>query len=95
MEQATKGPTRVTDGVRVKAHPSLCLGYGNCHRFAPAVYPLDEEGYLAIHLLDVPPEHAVDAWRGASVCPERAITVVGEPESYWIRRRKADDGSRS
>ncbi len=75
-------------GVRVRAHQSLCLGYGNCHRFAPNVYPLDEDGLITIHLLEVPPEQALDAWRGATVCPERAITVMGEPESYWIRRRE-------
>lgn len=74
-------------GVRIRAHPSLCLGYGNCHRFAPEVYPLDEHGHIDVHLVDVPSELALAAWIGASVCPERAITVIGEPETYWVRRR--------
>ena len=52
-------------------------------RFAPDVYPLDEDGHIAVHLLDVPAEHARDAWRGASVCPERAISVIGPPEETW------------
>ena len=76
-----------SSGVRVKAHPGLCLGYGNCHRFAPRVYSLDQDGQIAVHLLDVPEPLALDAWIGASVCPERAITVIGPPEAYWIRRR--------
>jgi ferredoxin len=75
--------------VRVRAHPGLCLGYGNCHRFAPAVYTLDENDQIDIHLLDVPEELALDAWIGASVCPERAITVIGPPEAYWVTRRDA------
>lgn len=32
------------DVVLVRAHPGLCEGWGNCHRFAAAVYPLDAEG---------------------------------------------------
>lgn len=77
------------EGVRVKTHPGLCMGYGNCHRFAPDVYPLDDEGYIAVHRLGVPPELAEQAWRGASACPERAITVIGEPERYWVERRNS------
>jgi ferredoxin len=63
-------------GVRVRTHPGLCEGWGNCHRFAPAVYPLDDDGHVDIHLLDVPPEHALDARIGATVCPAHAITII-------------------
>jgi ferredoxin len=73
-------------GVRIRTHPGLCNGHGVCHRFGPTVYALDEEGYVAVHLLEVPEAQAVEAWRGASVCPERAITVIGEPEAYWVER---------
>lgn len=69
---ATAEPT----GVKVRAHLGLCMGIGNCHRWAPEVYPLDEEGYLAVHLLDVPAELAGAARLGASVCPERAISII-------------------
>ena len=61
------GPPAV---VRVRTHPALCLGWGNCHRWAPEVYPLDDEGLIAVHLLEVPESQAIDAWRGASVCPD-------------------------
>ncbi len=62
-------------GLKVRAHPGLCEGWGNCHRWAPEVYPLDDEGRIAIHLLAVPEELAAAAWAGAQVCPARAITV--------------------
>lgn len=78
----------VEAGVRVRTHPALCSGWGNCHRFAAEVYPLDADGHVDVHLLDVPAEHAESAWRGASVCPEHAITVIGEPEQHWISRRQ-------
>jgi hypothetical protein len=50
---------------------------------------LDEDGFIDVHLLDVPPELAEEAWVGATVCPERAITVIGPPERYWAERRRA------
>jgi ferredoxin len=63
-------------GVRVRTNPNLCTGFGNCHRWGPHVYPLDEEGRIDIHLLDVPPELAAEARLGAMVCPVTAITVI-------------------
>lgn len=63
-------------GVKVRTHPALCNGVGNCHRWAPNVYPLDADGCVDIHLLDVPAELAVEARLGSQVCPERAITII-------------------
>ncbi|MCB0999521.1 MAG: ferredoxin [Acidimicrobiales bacterium] len=62
--------------LRIKAHPGLCAGWGNCHRFAPDVYPLDEHGQIAVHLFEVDAEHADDAWLGAQACPQSAISVI-------------------
>lgn len=79
MSDPGADPSRPHDhghGVRVRTHPALCNGCGNCHRWAPRVYVLDDEGYIGFHLMDVPPELAVEARLGAQVCPERAITVI-------------------
>ncbi len=65
-----------TTGVRIKTHPSLCAGWGNCHRFAPDLYPLDEAGHVAIHLMEAPADRAHDARLGALACPAAAITVI-------------------
>lgn len=62
--------------LRIKAHPGLCAGWGNCHRFAPDVYPLDDAGQIAVHLLEVDAAHAADARLGALACPQSAISVV-------------------
>jgi ferredoxin len=72
MEQ----PDGVSESLLVRAHPGLCEAWGQCHRWAPEVYPLDDEGYLDIHVLEVPPEHAVRAWMAAKACPVGVITVV-------------------
>jgi ferredoxin len=64
------------DDVRIKVHPSLCVGSGACRQFASTVYQLDDEGYLDLQLLQVPPELERDAAFGASACPARAISVL-------------------
>lgn len=63
-------------GVRVRVHPGLCEGWGNCHRFGPGVFSLDAEGMVDVHLLDVPAELADEARFGAASCPNHAITVI-------------------
>lgn len=65
--------------VLIRAHPGLCEGWGNCHRFAAAVYPLDADGYVDIHLLEVPGDLADLARLGAEVCPAQAISIVTRP----------------
>ncbi len=72
----TRRPDGRTESLRVKVHPGLCEGWGNCHRWAPEVYPLDDDGLIAVHLLEVPPEQAEAAWLGAQACPAGVITIV-------------------
>jgi ferredoxin len=48
-----------------------------CNFNAPAVYPLDSDGYISLDgEVDVPPGEEEAARRGAHACPERVITVV-------------------
>lgn len=68
--------TAITRGLRIKVHPGLCEGWGNCHRFGPAVFTLDADGLVDVHVLDVPPELADEARFGAAACPQQAITVI-------------------
>jgi ferredoxin len=72
--------------VKVKVHPGLCEGWGECHRWAPLLYPLDGEGKVDLHVMEVPGEHAEDAWLGAVACPARAISIIGPPTEYWSNR---------
>jgi ferredoxin len=62
--------------VRLKVHPGMCNGWGQCWRFAPEVYWLDEDGYVDFVIVEVPAELAEAARRGAEACPEQAITVI-------------------
>lgn len=65
--------------MRLKVHPGMCEGHGVCRRFAPTVYELDDEGYLGLRLLQVPPELEEQARFGAQACPARAITLIDGP----------------
>lgn len=70
-------PDARTESLLVRVHPGLCEGWGNCHRWAPEVYPLDADGMIDVHLLEVPPELAEAAWIGAQACPAGVISIVG------------------
>lgn len=77
-------PDGRTESLLVRVHPGLCEAWGECHRWAPDVYPLDEEGYIDVHVVQVPPELAVQAWEGVHACPMRAISIVAvtvEPDA--------------
>ncbi len=63
-------------GVRIRTHPGLCSASGVCHQWARQLYPLDKDGYIDVHMVDVPPELAALARIGAQVCPEGAITII-------------------
>lgn len=69
--------------VRVKVHAGLCVGWGNCHRFAAAVYSLGEDGCVDFQHLEVPGELAEVARIGASVCPADAIMVIEQHKDGW------------
>jgi ferredoxin len=40
------------------------------------LFPIDDDGYVAIDEVEVPAALQDDARRGAAACPERAITVA-------------------
>lgn len=66
--------------MRIRTHLGLCDGHGVCTRFAPSVYRLDGEGYLDLHLLEVPPELEAAAVWGAAACPAGVITIIPGPD---------------
>jgi ferredoxin len=62
--------------MRIEVDPEACTGHGRCYTLAPEVYEPDDDGYCATLALDVPPGLEEAARRGATNCPERAITVI-------------------
>ena len=63
--------------MRVCADPDICQGHGRCHAVAPAVFPLDDAGYVALAGgVQVPAGEDDAAREGVAACPERALTIV-------------------
>lgn len=52
-----------------------CVGNARCAAVAPELFPLDDEGYIAVSEITVPPGSEELARRGARACPERIIVI--------------------
>lgn len=61
--------------VRISLRPGVCSGHARCNAIAPALFPLDDEGYSALHATVVPPDLEAAAREGADACPESAILI--------------------
>jgi ferredoxin len=64
--------------MKIRIDKARCVGNARCWAIAPDLYPLDEDGYIAIEEFEVPPGQEALAKRGARACPERVIEVVEE-----------------
>ena len=67
--------------MRIRIEKAQCTGNARCNAVAEALYPLDDEGYIATEGFDVPPGQEDLARRGARACPERIIFVIEDEET--------------
>ena len=61
--------------MKIRIDKAACVGNARCAAVAPELFPLDENGYIRIAELNVPPGKEALARRGARACPERIILV--------------------
>jgi ferredoxin len=61
--------------MKIRINKSMCVGNARCAAIAPDLFPLDDEGYIAVEEIDVPPGMEELARRGAKACPERIILI--------------------
>jgi ferredoxin len=77
---AATGPNRQEvheeKNMKIKIDKASCVGNARCAAVSPELFPLDEDGYIAVSEIDVPPGMEALARRGARACPERIIVVV-------------------
>ncbi len=64
--------------MKIRIEKAKCVGNARCAAIAEDLYLLDDDGYIAIEQIDVPPGSEDRARRGARACPERIIHVEEE-----------------
>ena len=66
--------------MKIRIDKSACVGNARCWAISEELFPLDEDGYISVEVVDVPPGMEALAQRGARACPERVIQIVEEGE---------------
>jgi len=61
--------------MKIRIDKAACVGNARCAAIAPELFPLDDDGYIAVSEIDVPPGMEELARRGARACPEKIIVV--------------------
>ena len=61
--------------MKIRIDKAKCVGNARCAAVAPELFPLDDEGYISVSEIEVPPGMEELARRGARACPERIIVI--------------------
>jgi ferredoxin len=61
--------------MKIRIDKSACVGNARCAAVSAELFPLDEDGYIAVEEVHVPPGMEALARRGARACPERIIVI--------------------
>jgi ferredoxin len=61
--------------VKIRIEKAACAGNARCAAVAPELFPLDDNGYILVTGIDVPPGQEELARRAAGACPERIILI--------------------
>jgi ferredoxin len=64
--------------MKIRIDKAACAGNARCAAVAPQLFPLDENGYIQVEEIEVPPGQEQLARRGARACPERIIVIEEE-----------------
>lgn len=64
--------------MKLRINKPACAGNARCAAVSAELFPLDEDGYIAVEEIDVPAGKEDLARRGARACPERIIVIEEE-----------------
>jgi len=64
--------------MKIRIDREACVGNARCAAVSEELFKLDEEGYIAVTEVEVPPELESLARRGARACPEKIIEIIEE-----------------
>jgi len=70
--------------MKIRIERAQCVGNARCHAVAENLYPLDDEGYIALDGFEPADVDQKLARNGAKACPERIIVVIEDDgEQSW------------
>ena len=61
--------------MKILINKAACAGNARCAAVSEDLFPLDDDGYIAVEEVIVPPGKEELARRGARACPERIIII--------------------
>jgi ferredoxin len=61
--------------MKIRIDKARCVGNARCAAVSEELFPLDDDGYIAVAEVNVPPGMEELARRGARACPERIIVI--------------------
>lgn len=61
--------------MKIRINKSACVGNARCAAISPELFPLDDDGYIAVEEVEVPAGMEQLARRGARACPEKIIVI--------------------
>jgi ferredoxin len=67
--------------MKIRINKAACVGNARCAAVSEQLFPLDDDGYISVEEVDVPPGMEDLARRGARACPERIIVIEEDPKN--------------
>jgi ferredoxin len=61
--------------MKIRIDKARCVGNARCAAVSEQLFPLDDDGYIAVEEVNVPAGMEELARRGARACPERIIII--------------------
>jgi ferredoxin len=61
--------------MKIRIDKAACVGNARCAAVSEQLFPLNDDGYISVSEVDVPPGMEELARRGARACPERIIVI--------------------
>ncbi len=61
--------------MKIRIDKASCVGNARCAAVSAELFPLNEDGYIAVEEIEVPAGMETLARRGARACPERIIVI--------------------
>lgn len=61
--------------MKIRINKDACVGNARCAAVSEQLFPLNDDGYISVSEVDVPPGMEELARRGARACPERIIVI--------------------